>query len=147
MQELANSGFIIRASGLIAACARDATPETEREAEKEAEKKRPARRLTDSQKKRTKVAENTTTMIRIGKWFGRRDSTLWTLSEAEALGELLPLEKDSFLALERYYTAEIDRSEDYRRRDLMTLLNNWQGEIDRAQRFTPAKPKWDGVRK
>ena len=147
LEELAIADFIIRDSGMIADCGRDAIPETEREAEKETEKKRPARRLSDSQKKRTKVPENSKAMIRIGKWFHRKESTLWTLHEAEALAEIMPLDKDSFLALEWYYLAEIDKAEDYRRRDLMTLLNNWQTEIDRAKRWEPAKPKWDGVRR
>ena len=37
-----------------------------------------------------------------------------------------------------YYTARIPRTEDFRRRDLATLLNNWSGELDRARQFAAA---------
>ena len=37
--------------------------------------------------------------------------------------------------LERYYTAQIPDGSDYRRRDILTLLNNFNGEIDRARRW------------
>ena len=29
--------------------------------------------------------------------------------------------------------------DDYRRRDVVTLLNNWQGEVDRARKWVPAR--------
>lgn len=37
--------------------------------------------------------------------------------------------------LEAYYRAPIDQDDDIRRRDLAQLLNNWNGEIDRARQW------------
>lgn len=91
-------------------------------------------RLTQEQKKRIKVTANTNAMIGIGKWFGRKPTTLWTLYEAEALAELLPLDMEEVAALKAYYTATIPKEQDYRRRDIAQLLNNWQGEVDRARK-------------
>jgi hypothetical protein len=51
-----------------------------------------------------------------------------------------------WIQLEAYYAAEIPAKDDYRRRDLATLLNNWSGELTRARRwaeqvgFTPPEP-------
>ena len=38
---------------------------------------------------------------------------------------------DEWMALERFYKAP--KSETYARKSIATLLNNWQGEIDRAR--------------
>lgn len=78
-----------------------------------------------------RVLFNTETMERIGKWFNRRQGTLWTLAEGIALDLIRPQDED-LDELESYYLADIPR-EDYRRRDLLTLLNNWNGELDRAR--------------
>ena len=45
---------------------------------------------------------------------------------------LIPIDAEDLELLERYYLEEIAQAEDYRRRDLETLLNNWTKEIDRA---------------
>jgi uncharacterized protein YdaU (DUF1376 family) len=47
----------------------------------------------------------------------------------EATGE------DDWRSLESYYAAKIPDDKDARRRSLGTLLNNWNGEIDRAKGF------------
>jgi hypothetical protein len=39
---------------------------------------------------------------------------------------------DEWLQLESYYCAVIASRDDYRRKDLATLLNNWSGELTRA---------------
>ena len=57
---------------------------------------------------------------------------LWTVAEAVALKTVNP-QADEIALMEGYYLAEIDRDEDFRRRDLITLLNNWNGELDRAR--------------
>lgn len=41
--------------------------------------------------------------------------------------------EEDWSALEAYYSAEIPQRDNYRRRDLATLLNNWSGEITRAR--------------
>jgi hypothetical protein len=42
---------------------------------------------------------------------------------------------DQWLQLEAYYAADIPDKDDYRRRDLATLLNNWSGELIKADRY------------
>jgi hypothetical protein len=90
---------------------------------------------TSKKKSQGKVNENTPTMIQIGSWFGRRPETLWTTSEASALKTIEPTDLE-INGMEIYYTAEIPKDRiPGRRTDLITLLNNWSGELDRARAF------------
>jgi len=93
--------------------------------------------LTKEEKKRARVEVNTDDMKRLGSWFGRKASTRWTLAEAEALAQLQPLDGDEVETLNDYYTAQIDKADDMRRRSVETLLNNWPGEVDRARKLGP----------
>lgn len=86
-----------------------------------------------------KVSRNSALMERIGAWFGRKAATLWTLAEAIALRSITPSAEDLEL-LESYYLAASVGDMDYRRRDLITLLNNWSGELDRARIWTAENP-------
>jgi len=71
---------------------------------------------------------------RLGKIFGRRESTAWSEKERRALRALSPLDPDDLELIERYYRLpEPPRGSLYRRKDLLTLLNNWPGEVDRAR--------------
>lgn len=90
------------------------------------------RKLKDTQKKRTRVNFNTPTMILVGQALGRKESTLWTVQEAEALLNLKPAQ-DEIDAILDFYAADIPTEKDWRRRDLLTLLNNWNGELDKAR--------------
>ena len=90
-------------------------------------------------RKNHRVLCNNGTMKRIGAWFGRKPDTLWSLAEGIALHLLNP-SPDEIEALESYYTADIPRDDDYRRRDLSTLLNNWSGECDRARIWKAENP-------
>lgn len=81
-----------------------------------------------------RVDKNTDWMIRIGKWFNRQESTLWSQNEANVLDGLFPT-MDEFDILEKYYTTKIPQKDNFRRRDVATLLNNWNGEVDRAMEF------------
>ncbi len=74
-------------------------------------------------------------MVRFNKLFKRRDSTKWSAKETEALNVIGEPAEEDLSALERYYTATIQPAKDYRRRDLITLLNNFNGEIDRARKW------------
>ena len=96
--------------------------------------------VTQEQKKRMKVDGNTPHMIEIGSWFGRQADTMWSLYEATALEEVNPSDKD-LVALRGYYTATISEDDDIRRRNIETLLNNWQSEIDRAHKYAKVKTK------
>lgn len=75
--------------------------------------------------------------LRIGGWFRRKSSTAWSEKELKALKVVEKAETSSedIGVLEAYYTAEFPADKDYRRRDIITLLNNWPGEIDRAKRW------------
>lgn len=76
---------------------------------------------------------------RVGGWFKRRESTAWSEDEEKKMKAIVrngydPLDLD---VLESYYCAAHPTDKDYRRKDVITLLNNWNGEIDRARRFKP----------
>ena len=88
--------------------------------------------MSREERKRRRVQANSPAMITIGGFFGRREGTLWTVAEAVALLEVSPTPEEVAL-LSRYYAEPLDKEADYRRRDLPTLLNNWQTEIDRAR--------------
>lgn len=80
-------------------------------------------------------------MAMVGRWFNRRATTKWSAKEMKALKAVLDLQPmdDEIAALDRYYSATIQAKDDYRRRDVVTLLNNWQGEVDRARKWVPAR--------
>jgi hypothetical protein len=90
-------------------------------------------RMSEKDRKQTKVKSNSPDMVTIGAWFGRKSETLWTISEAVSLNKIDPTAAE-VAGMGRYYTAEIP-VDDYRRRDLQTLLNNWNSELDRARKF------------
>jgi len=78
-------------------------------------------------------------MIRLGILFKRRETTRWSKPELKALREIEPIPEEDFQAVEKYYTLTIPKESDFRRHDLVTLLNNWNGEVDRARKFKLAK--------
>ena len=94
-----------------------------------------AKRMKPDERKRSKVKVNTPTMERIGGWFGRRPGTLWTVAELIAFIALSPSEAE-ISGMEAFYMADDPADELFRRRDLLTLLNNWQGELDKARGFS-----------
>jgi hypothetical protein len=69
--------------------------------------------------------------LRIGSWFKRRPNTTWSEKEMKALKAVSAYKtpEDELNALEAYYNS----SSSYLRRDIITLLNNWNTEIDRAK--------------
>lgn len=85
-------------------------------------------KLTRAEKKLIKVEANTQDMERIGTWFKRKPSTLWTIAEKEALDMIAP-SNDEIATMEARYKS----GDQYLRKDLITLLNNWHGELDKAQ--------------
>jgi hypothetical protein len=83
----------------------------------------------------SRVSKNSDLMIRIGAFLSRRETTKWSIKEHDALKALGDLEEAEIDVLEDYYRAELPKDSDYRRRDVITLLNNWTGELDRAREF------------
>lgn len=68
---------------------------------------------------------------RINKWFSRRDNTEWSDKELKALKSVVKFntpESDLQLLDARY-----ESKNKYRRKDILTLLNNWNTEIDRCK--------------
>lgn len=69
--------------------------------------------------------------LRVGAMVRRRPSTQWSSKEIKALKEIFDFntpEEDIVLLEERYKS-----NDPYLRRELMTLLNNWNGEIDKVR--------------
>jgi len=74
-------------------------------------------------------------MLEVASWFNRRPSTVWSKKEMRAWKEIISwfrFEGDEWNALKWLYTRS---DHPFCRKDLGTLLNNWQGEIDRAINF------------
>jgi len=94
-------------------------------------------RLTVPQKKRKKVKHNTELMVRVGRLKNRGSDTLWNIYEAEALLEIHIVE-DELRLLEVFYGAHINKDRDTRRHSLETLMNNWNGEVDKARDYKPS---------
>lgn len=68
---------------------------------------------------------------RINKWFSRRENTEWSAKELKALKSVVKFhtpESDLQLLDARY-----ESKNKYRRKDILTLLNNWNTEIDRCK--------------
>lgn len=68
---------------------------------------------------------------RIGSWFKRRQKTPWHPKEIKSLKLVLksePTDEEWNLMESRYQSGD-----PFLRRDILTLLNNWNGELDRAR--------------
>lgn len=86
------------------------------------------------------ISPQNAAMARIGAWFNRRRSTPWSEKEIRALKMISPIQDEDMKLMEDYYAPSTPPSpaKDYRRRDVLTLLNNWTGELDRARRYNPS---------
>ena len=75
--------------------------------------------------------------LRAERIMGRRESTPLTSGESRAYSKnraaIEATNEDDWRLLERFYAAP--QTETYARKDLATLLNNWNGEIDRAKKW------------
>ena len=75
--------------------------------------------------------------LRAERIMGRRESTPLTSGESRAYAKnraaIEATNEDDWRLLERFYAAP--QTETYARKDLATLLNNWNGEIDRAKKW------------
>jgi len=89
---------------------------------------------------------------RIANMMHRKLSTHWSEKEFKQYRKLYKDhcfdDSDDLALLERYYAFERKRGEHGRhRRDLITLLNNWQGELDRATAWNELHPMKSPPRK
>jgi len=90
------------------------------------------------QKKQNPAWSPTLIQSRLGMLFRRRPTTRWSKDELKALAGIGEISEEDLKALEVYYTANMPDASNYRRRDLSTLLNNFNGEVDRARQYKPA---------
>lgn len=90
------------------------------------------KRMKQRDLQRIRVSANTEKMNMIGAMLGRRHNTLWTMDEVIALIQVNPSDEE-ILSLTPYYTASIPKEQDFRRMQVITLLNNWNGELDKAR--------------
>ena len=69
--------------------------------------------------------------LRVGAMIRRRPSTHWSSKEIKALKEIFDFNtpEEDLVALEARYQSD----DKYLRRELLTLLNNWNGEIDKSR--------------
>jgi hypothetical protein len=69
--------------------------------------------------------------LRVGAMLRRRPSTKWSTSEIKKLKEVFELNtpEEDLVRLEQRYKS----NDPYLRRELETLLNHWNGEIDKTQ--------------
>lgn len=84
-----------------------------------------------------KAWEPNETHLRFNALFGRRATTAWTDKEKRALANLGAIQEDDMKLIESRYARVLPPSEDYRRRELLTLLNNFQGELDKERNYKP----------
>lgn len=78
---------------------------------------------------------------RIGSLFLRRSTTKWSEKENEALLKVMPISGEDIEIVRSYYEVERKKPDGIHRRDILTFLNNYSGELDRAnqkKRHTPA---------
>lgn len=78
--------------------------------------------------------------------FAKRPSTVWDRAEVTAWGKAEPAvvgtSEADWLLLERFYTAKDSKEFPlYRRQNLSTLLNNWNGEIEKARKWAGEEAK------
>ncbi len=81
--------------------------------------------------------EPTPHQAEVAGWFNRRPTTIWNHREIRAWREAtrdFDFESEDWQALQWFYTKSGCK---FLRRDLQTLLNNWNGEIDRAKNYDP----------
>ena len=74
--------------------------------------------------------------LRVGALINRRPTTQWSTKEIKALKEIFEFNtpEEDLVALEARYQSD----DKYLRRELMTLLNNWNGEIDKSRSTSPS---------
>lgn len=77
----------------------------------------------------------TPVQLRLNAIIGRRNSTRWSDKEIKSFRAIGEIEESDWKAIEGYYAHSFPEKQDFRRRDLLTLLNNFNGEIDRSRKF------------
>lgn len=86
--------------------------------------------------------------IAIANLYSRRLTTEWSEKELKAYKKLKSFTPEDMETIKGYYEAERAKKKHYLRKDLLTFLNNFPGELDRANewktKFRVEPPKDDG---
>lgn len=114
--------------------------------DRESERKRVKSPKTETEKKRARVDAVNPLQIRVASWFGRKESTKWTVYEVGAWQEVNP-SLEEINDLELFYEFDHPTNADFRRRKLEQLLNNWASEVDKARAFIAQKNKQEEEKK
>ncbi len=80
-------------------------------------------------------APDTKTALALHFLWGRRPDTLWSAKEQKALKAIGFVHEEDLDVVSEFYNAEWKKPKNYLRRDLLTFLNNFRGEVDRAYRW------------
>lgn len=111
----------------------------EEEEEKETEEEKEVEGEREGRKKVTPPVWNPSEdQAKVGSWFHRRPTTPWSEKEVKAFKSIPPeVFTEGVQLLHAAYS--VPHGDNHRtRKDLITLLNNWQGEIDRWRNYKPA---------
>jgi hypothetical protein len=77
---------------------------------------------------------------RANRLLGRRDATAWSTAELRAAKPHFQTCEEDWKLLEKLY-AKRGEKDVFTRRSMLTLLNNWAGEIDKARAMFPPAPE------
>lgn len=102
--------------------------------------KSPARSAEPAESGRRWENGQETRRLEICKWFKRRPDTEWNKKEKVAFMAVVPKTPDDEFAL---LSARYQSGDPYLRREILTLLNNWAGEIDKARNGVISKDESD----
>ena len=100
--------------------------------------KEPELELQSATPQKVKVWSPTPEQVIINEWFDRRDTTQWSEKEIKAF-KAIPHQTilDGIEDMDAYYRSNFQ----YLRKDVLTLLNNWAGEMDRAAKWEDEKTR------
>jgi hypothetical protein len=75
------------------------------------------------------------------RMFRMKDTTPWNEKTIEKYKSLQPIDQDDLRVVEKWMTATIPETSRFRfrRQDLITLLNNWAGEVGKARSWQEAE--------
>ena len=137
----ASNGHVTQGNEIVTQSDTATKAETEAETEASPTTLPPASRSGVREGKDSDMIPTTEQSKRIAKLFHRRLTTAWTPQEVKAYRAIGTIPEEDLSALERYYAAHWPpkRDENILRHDLLTLLNKFPGEVDRARNFAAEK--------
>ena len=94
---------------------------------------------TKGDQSKIKVLRHNGMMDRFSKMFNRRETTMWTVSEARDLEMMGDIPEDEIAIIEHYY---LNTDCEYKPRSVNSLLSKWGSVLDRVSGLAPnASPR------